>query len=105
MEKDIILPVNISMLQAEIKEQEQRYEKRIAELENKIQELNNMTGIFSARMATKYEKKLNKIKKYCKSRYEYYKQEYDALREGTIGNCISIEEQILIEILEIIEGV
>ena len=39
MEKDIILPVNVSMLQAELKEQEQKYEKRIADLEYKLKKI------------------------------------------------------------------
>ena len=42
MEKDIIQPVNISILNDMLKEKEQQYEKRISKLENKIQELNSM---------------------------------------------------------------
>ena len=73
MEKDIIQPVNISILNDMLKEQEQKYEKKIAELEDKIKELNNMTGIFSARMAGKLENKLKKIKEYLEQREDIAK--------------------------------
>ena len=69
MEKDIIQPVNISILNDMLKEQEQKYE-------NKIKDLNNMTGIFSARLAEKLENKLKKIKELCKEPNEpYYNSE------------------------------
>jgi len=74
MEKDIIQPVNISILNDMLKEQEQKYEKKIAELEDKIK----------------------RIKELCKEPNEPY---YNSECEYGIGR-IDLGQ----EILEMIEG-
>ena len=102
MEKDIIKPVNISILNDMLKEQEQKYEKRIAELEkeNKILLKNNSVNQwaemynrkdkecfnYQLRMS-KAEVKIKKIQEYCK----YFK----SMNENYI---------VLDGILEIIKG-
>lgn len=79
MEKDIIQPVNISILNDMLKEQEQKYEKRIAELENKIYTLQ---GAFDYQVRSngkinefriKYLKKLKKVKEYLEQREDIAK--------------------------------
>lgn len=42
MEKDIIQPVNISILNDMLKEQERKYEKKIAELEKKLNKIKDI---------------------------------------------------------------
>lgn len=42
MEKNIIQPVNISILNDMLKEQEQKYEKKIADLEKKIKRIKEL---------------------------------------------------------------
>ena len=80
MGKDIIQTVNISILNNMLKEQEQKYEKRIAEL----------------------EKKLNKIKEYLLAECKAYKENQS--EEHICDNQCNTYPCILRKSLEIIEG-